>query len=82
MIKQFLHAVVWAKRYLTGQYHIGEISCVAKFIGSDEICLDIGSTRGLGLNRSRSWLRGDMYTLLRLCHTIQRSLGIPWHCSD
>ena len=38
--------------------------------------------RGLGLDHSRSWLRGDMYTLLKLCHTIQRFLSIPWHCSD
>ena len=50
MIKHFLHSVVWTKRHLTGQYDVGEIAIVARFLGPDEICLDIGAHAG-------SWTR-------------------------
>lgn len=50
MIKQFLHAVIWTKRHFTGQYDVGEITIVARFIRPDEICLDIGAHAG-------SWTR-------------------------
>ena len=50
MIKLFLHAVVWTKRHLTGQYDVSEIAIVARFIGPEEICLDIGAHAG-------SWTR-------------------------
>ena len=50
MIKQFLHAVVWTKRHLTGQYDVGEVAIMAGFIRPNEICLDIGAHAG-------SWTR-------------------------
>ncbi len=50
MIKQFVHAIVWTKRHLAGQYDVGEISSVARIIRPDEICLDCGAHAG-------SWTR-------------------------
>ena len=50
MIKQFLHAVIWTKRHLSGQYDVDVMSIVARFIGSNETCLDIGAHAG-------SWTR-------------------------
>lgn len=50
MVKKALHALIWTKRHLTGQYDVSEISVVARFIRPDEICLDIGAHAG-------SWTR-------------------------
>lgn len=62
MLKQSLHALVWTKRHLTGEYDVNEISIVARFIRSDEICFDCGAHAGSWTrNLSKLVERGHVY---------------------
>jgi FkbM family methyltransferase len=51
MIRQNIHAVVWAYRHATGKLRAPELASVLKFIDPRKICFDVGAHGG-------AWSRG------------------------
>jgi FkbM family methyltransferase len=49
-IKRCLHASLWLKRHLMGQYKIDELRFIARFVQPDDVLLDVGAHAG-------SWTR-------------------------
>lgn len=48
-MKELLHALLWSRRHLSGALRVPELDQLARFIGRDDVCIDIGAHAG-------SWL--------------------------
>lgn len=49
-LRQIVHALVWTKRHLANNYRVDPVDALARFIGPDAICIDVGAHAG-------SWTR-------------------------
>jgi FkbM family methyltransferase len=62
MLKQYIHAIIWAKRHLFGQLTVPEIKYIARFIAPTDICIDIGAHAGSWLfPLGRAAFKGQVY---------------------
>jgi FkbM family methyltransferase len=44
--RQIIHAFIWVKRHLFGQYHVELISTIQRFIMPTDVCIDVGAHAG------------------------------------
>lgn len=46
MIREYLHALLWAKRHLSGQLAVPELGVVTRHLQPDDVCVDVGAHAG------------------------------------
>jgi len=62
--KQTIHAILWAKRHLSGELKVAELEAIRPLITVDDICIDVGAHGGAwSVPLSKLVNRGRVYAI-------------------